>query len=342
MSLVKNKKISKCCAIAACFLVISWLAVAGAAQSDPKGLREQAFTGSSSQVDMPAEWIKTPITREPGAPGMDISIVMDQDIYHTLRPLIGKYAKEHNLKIALKEGTCGIVAGMLGRKTTDIGGFCCPPGKEDRLPGLKYHSLGIVAKAILVHPGNPVDSLSEEEVRHIFRGKIINWSQVKTSSGSAGQDRPIQAIGRFHCKLRPGHWKLILPDEKMFGPMVVEVGSIPDMITQVGSQPDAIGWEVLSMVAHYADLKKVKPLKINGKLPTDKEAIAARTYPFYRTYNVTTWEGKEVANPKAQALVEYLLREVENLDLKFGFVSSKRLRAEGWQFKENELIGEPL
>lgn len=326
---------------AACIVAALVTAFAVSAHDDPKGLRERAFSDPAQQVAMPQDWIKKPITYEQDAEGADISLVMDQDIYHTLLPLIQKYAREHKLKIAAKEGTCGIAAGMLSRKTADIGGFCCPTGKEDRLPGIKYHSLGIVAKAILVHPDNPIDSLTTEQVRDIFRGKIIEWSWLKTSQGASGPDRPIQPIGRFHCKQRPGHWYLILPDEKLFGPMVHEVGSIPDMISQVGGQRDAIGWEVLSMVERYEKLKKVKPLKINGKLPTDKDAILSRTYPFYRTYNVTTWESKETENPKARKLVQYLLAEVEHLDLKFGFVSAARLRAAGWRFKGTELIGEP-
>lgn len=335
--IIQLRRLITCVCIAVALLAAS----AVLAYDDTKGLAERAFSDPSQQVVMPKDWILKPITYEQDSRDADISLVMDQDVYHTLLPLIQKYAREHNLKIAAKEGTCGIAAGMLSRKTTDIGGFCCPTGKEDRLPGIQYHTLGIVAKAILVHPDNPIDDLTVDQVRDIFGGKIIQWSWLKTSQGIAGPDRPIRPIGRFHCKQRPGHWYLILPDEKIFGPMVHEVGSIPDMISQVGSQREAIGWEVLSMVERYEKLQKVKPLKINGKLPTDKAAILSRTYPFYRTYNVTTWESKETSNPKAKKLVKYLLDGVEQLDLKFGFVSAARLRAAGWRFKGAELIGEP-
>jgi ABC-type phosphate transport system substrate-binding protein len=67
---------------------------------------------------------------------------------------------------------------------------------------------------------------------------------------------------------------------------------MPDMIAQVSSNKGAIGWEVLGMVEHYRNIGKVKPLRINGYSPTDVDAIAAKKYPFYRTYNITTWEGK--------------------------------------------------
>ena len=133
---------------------------------------------------------------------------------------------------------------MLSRKTIDMGGFCCPAGKEDRLPGLKYHTLGIASKVILIHPENPINNLSVKQVKDIFAGKIFKWSELKTDKGEKGPDWTIQAIGRFHCKNRPGHWRLILPNENLFSPRLSEVGSIPDMIAKVTSQKAAIGWEV--------------------------------------------------------------------------------------------------
>ena len=123
--------------------------------------------------------------------------------------------------------------------------------------------------------------------------------------------------------------------------MLSEVGSIPDMISKVGADRNAIGWEVLSMAEHYRNLGKVKPLRINGYKPTDKAALISRKYPLYRTYNLTTWESKGNANPNAQKLVTYLRKEVERLDSKFGFVPSSKLKKAGWKFKGEELVGEP-
>jgi hypothetical protein len=39
--------------------------------------------------------------------------------------------------------------------------------------------------------------------------------------------------------------------------------------------------------------------------------------------------------------VDYLLKEVENLDKKFNLVPSSRLRKAGWKFKDDELVGAP-
>jgi hypothetical protein len=212
-------------------------------QSPAKDMRGQTFTDPSKTFPMPEEWIKQPIKYDKENEDADIVIMMDQDIYHTLLPSVQQYAKEKNLKIIMIEGTCGIAAGMLAKKTSDMGGFCCPAGAEDRLPGLRFHTIGIVAKAFFVHPDNPADNISEGQLRDIYIGKLKRWSEVKTEAGPKGPDRTIKAVGRLHCPLRPGHWRQLLDNKTKFGPAISEVGSIPDMIAQVASVKDAIGWD---------------------------------------------------------------------------------------------------
>ena len=304
-------------------------------------LRGEVFTDPAKKALMPEEWVKRPIRHEAEAGKADVTVVMDQDIYRTLLPLIMKFEKENRLKISVMEGTCGIAAGKLAAKTADIGGFCCPAGEEDRLPGLRFHTLGIVAKAFFVHPDNPVDNLSTGQLRDIYRGKIRRWSDLKTKAGKPGPDLAIKAIGRLHCKTRPGHWRQLM-EEKTFSPRLYEVGSIPDMIAQVAAARDAIGWEVLTMVDKYKQTGKVKPIRIDGYRPTDSNALAVLKYPFYRTYTVTTWVGKGVENKNARKLADYLIKEFEKLDpSKFGYVPAKRLKKAGWKFYGEELVGEP-
>lgn len=335
---------------AAIVSAVAALAVSAPGADDlQKGLRGEVFTNPSRTLPMPEEWVKKPIKYEKAAEQADLVIVMDQDIYHALLPLIQKFGNNNNLKIIVKEGTCGIVSGMLAAKTADMGGYCCPPGKEDRLPGLKFHTMGIVAKAFFVHPDNQIDSISSSDLRMIYRGKISRWSDIKTQTGlpavqagRPGPDLAIKAIGRLHCKKRPGHWRQLLDDEKEFGTRLYEVGSIPDMIAQTAASKDAIGWEVLTMVEKYKNLGKVKPVKVDGYSPNDSRALASLKYPFYRTYTLSKWEGKGIENKNVLKLVNYMMKEFDKLDPdRFGFVSQRRLKEAGWKFIGDELVGEP-
>lgn len=108
-------------------LVFPLVFTAGAHHTET-GQRGEVFSDPSKQFPMPGDWIDKSITydREAERADADLAIVMDQDIYYTLLPIIQKFGKENNLKIFVKEGTCGIAAGMLGKKSIDMGGFCCP------------------------------------------------------------------------------------------------------------------------------------------------------------------------------------------------------------------------
>ena len=313
---------------------------AAAQQEDT--LRGEPFSDPARTFPAPAgDWLGAPVRHEKWAEKADLAVTLEQDVYQLLLPLIRAYAKEQGISIAVQEGTCGISAGALSRKAVDVGGYCCPPGREDRLPGLRFHTIGIVAKAIIVHPANAVDALTLRQGREIFGGKLLRWSEVTTPRGTRGADRPIRVVARFHCPARPGHWRLLLDNEDLFSLGVSEVRTISDMIVQVAANPDAVGWEVLGMAEHYRDLGRVKAVAIDGHPPTDVAALASGAYPIYRTYNLTTWGGAGVENRHAKGLVAYLLREAGRIEATYGFASAERLRAAGWKFEKDELVGEP-
>ncbi|MCG8634166.1 MAG: substrate-binding domain-containing protein [Desulfobacterales bacterium] len=298
-------------------------------------LRGEPFSDPSVTTRMPEKWKEAPITYKPGAEDADITIDLNQQLYSFLLPMVNKYAKENNLKISYSKGTCGKSFGMLNSKKIDIGGACCPPAALDRLPGLKFHTIGIMALALLTHPDNPVDDISLNQARDIFREKTTNWS------GVGGPDQPIRPVSSFHCRMRPGHWRLLLDNEELFGVNVLEVGEMSDMIYHIAGNPWTIGYEVVLVADLFQDRGKVKPLKINGYSPRDPQALLNGSYPLYRTFSMTTWEGEQVENPEADKLVAYLLRQMEANGGQYGLVTANRLKKAGWQFSSNELTGEP-
>jgi hypothetical protein len=310
-------------------------------QESVDGPAGPAFTDSFQIQEMPEDWIKKSLTYDAPDAGADIVVTLDGQLHHAWEPIIQKYAGEQNLKIAVTHGTCGLSAGKLTLKSADIGGFCCPPDTTDRLPGLKFHTLGIAAIALFVHPDNPVDNISIEQAQSIFSGEIYRWTDLMAMEGIIKTEQLIQPVGRLHCKLRPGHWRLLLDNEDLFSPSLLEVGAIPDMISQVEINPRAIGYEILWMVSYYQRKSGVKILKINGYSPAESTHVISTNYPLYRVYNVTTWEGKNVENQHAKKLVDHLLHQVEHLDDKFSFIPASRLREAGWKFRGNELVGEP-
>ncbi len=301
-----------------------------------------AFSEPDKVVAMPDTWQRQPLRYKDLPPETDLAVTLDQHLYPALLPLIREFAGMHGLRIAVQEGTCGISAGALADKEVDIGGFCCPAGEPDRLPGLRYHTLGIAALALLVNPNNPVADVDTVTARHVFSGDIVDWREL-----TSGREReklptiaPIQAVARLHCKNRPGHWRLILDNEDEFSPTLLEVSTIQDMIQRIARLEDAIGYETLWMVERYGK-DTVKPVNISGISPYDTAALIANDYPFYRTYNISSWSAPHLSKAEAGKLVAYLIAQFHRVDSKYGFVPAAALRDAGWRFHGDELIGEP-
>lgn len=322
-------------------VVLFLLTYGFAGQNPPRSLKGPPFSDPSQTQNMPEAWIKQPVKYDPSAGGADIVLSLDQHLYPALRPMIQTYAKEHGLKIVVSEGTCGITSGMVERKAVDVGGFCCPPGKTDRLPGIRFHTIGIDAIALLVHPDNRIDNISTAQAQQIFMGDLHRWSDLKSAKGEKGTDIPIQIIGRLHCKSRPGHWRLLLDNEDYFALDMKEVGAIPDMISQVALNPGAIGYEVLWNTIRYKNKGRVKTLLIDGYSPENAEHLISLRYPLYRVYSLAIWEGKGIENPSARKLVDFLLQHTKDLPEEHNIVPASLLKKAGWKFRGNELIGEP-
>lgn len=303
--------------------------------------RSRAFSDPTVAMEMPDEWVSQPVEHDPTIGKADIVINLNRQVYQALYPLIKEFEKKEGLKVAFTKGTCGISAGMVKKKSADIVMLCCPPGKIDRLPGIEFHTLGIMSLAILVHPDNAVDDVTLDEVRRIFKGEITRWSELDDPQGRPGKNTPIQVITRRHCKKRPGHWKLLLGQSDLFTPKAQEVGAIPDMIQLIVDNPSAIGFEVMQMVREYEEKGPLKALSIGGFSAEDRRHLLSLAYPFYRTYSFTTWQGKGVENPHARRLVEFIMARADGVEDAYGLVTASELRKAGWKFEGNELVGEP-
>lgn len=191
----------------------------------------------------------------------------------------------------------GIKAAKQGTKSRETFGFvCCPLSEEEvEKEQLIVYPLAKEPILILTHKDNPVDDLSSDQVRAIFRGDLINWSQVD------GPDKPIVVVTRLHCKKRPGHWKTILPSHKEFRQERLNVKSAAAMVQRVSDFTGAIGhtgatWE-------FSPDDNVKIVTVNGIKPTAKNLANGR-YLFYRQLSAIT-------NRQPSADVVKLIKETQ-------------------------------
>jgi phosphate transport system substrate-binding protein len=179
----------------------------------------------------------------------------------------------------------GCNAGIKAAKQSTIGhetfGFvCCPLSDEE----IEKHQLIVYPLAkepvlILTHKSNPVDDLSVDQVKGIFRGDILNWKEV------GGNDEPIVLVTRLHCKKRPGHWKTILPSDKEFRQERLNVKSASAMVQRINDFKSAIGHTGSTWKFKHDD--QVKAVKVGGVAPT-AENLKNGSYPFYRQMSAIT------------------------------------------------------
>jgi len=296
------------------------------------------FDNRDKPVSMPAEWVTQKVSYEAALKDADLVITLNQDTYPALHEEVERYAKQHGLKIVMQSGTCGTSAGKLMHKSIDTGAFCCPPGDTDRLPGLEFHTLAITAVAVIVNGENPVDNISLDEARNIFRGKIRHWQDLGPQQSL---NEPIATTARLHCKTRPGHWTLLLARQEYFSPTLKEVGVIPDLIAKVAQERNAISVETPFLVSENSKPGEVKLLRIDGHAPTDIAHVASGQYPFYRTFNMTTWADAGAKREQALRLIQHLRDYIEANHQRYHLVPVSMLRAAGWKFAGDELVGEP-
>jgi ABC-type phosphate transport system substrate-binding protein len=294
------------------------------------------FSDPTKLVAVPAGWEAKPIKHLAKYQDADLVVALGQQSYPLFHDLIPKYARANNLKIVVEQGTCGITSGRLLKKKVDVGAFCCPPGKNDRLPGLKFYSLGISPIALIVNPRNTLDNVSSAQAKAIFEGQVSSWSEI-----DPGNKQFIKPVGRLHCKTRPGHWRALLNSEDDFSPRLFEVGVIPDMMSQVSRSASSVGWETPLMVDRHEKRGKVKMLNIDGHSPSDLDYILTGKYPLYRSYTLTTWTTKSRINDEAVKLIKFLRERIEKTYQEINFLPVSKLREAGWKFAGEELIGEP-
>lgn len=146
--------------------------------------------------------------------------------------------------------------------------------------------------AIIVNPANPVASLTAQQARDIFSGKIANWKDV------GGPDAPIRVISREEGSgTRRSFDQLVLRGEKL-SPGALFQNSNGTCREAVASDPSAIGYVSIGLVD-----KKVKAVAYDGIAPTNAD-VKKGTYPLARPIFLLTKGGPPAP---AKAFIEYML-----------------------------------
>jgi len=312
-----------------------------ATEHNAESLQGPTFSDHAYVKPMKQDWINQTIIYDEKNQDADLVLSLGQQTYPALHKIVEEMANKRGINVKIEQGSCGKTSKKIKRKAVDVGAYCCPPMKGDRLPGLEFHTIGIAAIAFVTHPSNPLNDISSAEAQNIFRGEYVQWSEVSSAKKLNFIENKIQPVVRLHCKKRPGHWRHLLKNEDLMSPRLYEVGIIPDMIKQVADNELAIGIETMFMLDVHKEHGTLKALTIDGHHPTQEKYVLNGEYPIYRTYNLTTWQGEGKNNELASEFVQELKAHIEAHGERYGFIAPSKLKAAGWKFNGDELIAEP-
>lgn len=190
--------------------------------------------------------------------------------------------------------------------------FVTSPSEEELAlaaeKGLKLEVIPVVNEGFVffVNARNSVESLSLEQIRDIYAGKITNWKDV------GGEDKHIIAYQRpENSGSQTGMLDLVIhKDEIMTPPMeevIAEMGQIIDAVAVYSNKEDAIGYSYYYFATDMWNNEKVRLLSIDGITP-DKVTIGNGSYPIMTAY-YAVMRSDEPQGSNARRLVEWILSE---------------------------------
>ena len=168
--------------------------------------------------------------------------------------------------------------------------------------GVELAILPIVNDAFvfLVNADNPVESLTIQQVKDIYSGKITNWNQV------GGNDMEIMPLQRNATSGSQSGMLDFMGDTTISVPFVDAniVGAMGQLIEKVESEPSAIGYSYY----YYANnmyMTRSKLIALEGYKPSET-SVKNETYPsntkYYAVFRTTEEEDSFARN-----FTEYIL-----------------------------------
>jgi phosphate transport system substrate-binding protein len=162
--------------------------------------------------------------------------------------------------------------------------------------------------ALIVHPSNPINGLTMDQVRDIFAGRIRNWGAV------GGINRKIDAITREEGSGTRGSFEELVMRKDEISDAIMVQDSNGSVKAVIATDPYAIGYISMGLVDG-----KVKALTVDGVIPGIK-AIRAKKYRIVRPFIFVT---KGEPGREAKTFIDFILgKDGQNTLRKEGLVGA--------------------
>lgn len=142
---------------------------------------------------------------------------------------------------------------------------------------LEQKPIGRDALVFIVNETNPVQSLTQQQLRDIYAGKITNWKEVGGEDLAIvpfqrGEDSGSQTLFR----------KLLIQDGELMTPPTelapAAMGELVDSIAAYNNSANAIGFSVYYYIDQMYSQPGLRLIAVDGIAPSN-ETIASKEYP---------------------------------------------------------------
>ncbi|MBR3694066.1 MAG: substrate-binding domain-containing protein, partial [Erysipelotrichales bacterium] len=168
----------------------------------------------------------------------------------------------------------------------------------------EYTPIGNEAFVFFVHKDNPITSLTSQQIKDIYSGKITNWKEV------GGRNEEIAAFQRNEGSGSQSMLQRFMGDTPiMEAPTELVNTMMSGIIEQVSnyrSKSNSIGFSFRYYVEGIIQNPDIKMIAIDGIQPT-AENIKNGKYPIVTPIYAVTYE--ENTNENVDLLLEWILSE---------------------------------
>lgn len=158
---------------------------------------------------------------------------------------------------------------------------------------LAKHVVALDCIVPVVHPSNPLQNITIEQLRAIYTGQVRNWKQI------GGMDRQVVAISRDSSSGTFEVWNKVVLDKKMRVRPDAQLQASNGAVAQaVAGNKYAIGYIGIGYLN-----QQVKPLSVSG-VAASPETAKSGAYPIARGLNMFTSERPSMA---VQSFIKFVL-----------------------------------
>jgi phosphate transport system substrate-binding protein len=253
-----------------------------------------AFAGGNKDTQQPSQ----PATAPAAAP-YTIAIGGSTSVNPLMELLIEEYGKAHsNIKFTVSATGSGDGIKGAGEGTYELGMSSRELTPAEIGTGLNDLVIAIDGIAVILNNANPIASLTLDQIKDIYTGKITRWQDLGASA--SGKTGGIAVISREPGSGTRGAFEELLKFQDQLVKGAIEFDGTGAIKAEVSRNADAIGYISLGSLD-----STVKPLNVGGVVPSTANVVSG-SYKIARPFILVTRKGVPL-NAETKAFVDWIM-----------------------------------